>query len=194
MLPIWLSERYPSRAMFFASILLLWQSVVSNPFSDPLSNKGIPRLQMIAEGLYRGGQPEPEGFEYLKKSGIKTIVNLRTENDEESIVKRLGMNYVHIPITIKAWSRIPDPAINEYFKVLNDPANYPVFFHCRRGADRTGAMASFYRIAAQGWEPGKAYDEARDIGMRWWFPAIKQQIRTFKAPAGTLFKVVEAKQ
>ena len=180
--------------MFFASILLLWQSIVSNSFPGTLPYKGIPRLQMVVEGLYRGGQPEREGFEYLKKSGIKTIVNLRTENDEEAIVKELGMNYFHIPISIKVWSRIPDPAINEYFKTLNDPANYPIFFHCRRGADRTGAMASFYRIAAQGWEPDKAYDEARDVGMRWWFPAIKQQIRTFKAPAGTLSKVADAKQ
>ena len=148
---------------------------------------------MISAGLYRGGQPGREGFEFLKTNGIKTVINLRAENDEEVIVKKLGMNYVHIPISITMWSKIPDGAIDQYFKVLNDPANYPIFFHCRRGADRTGALAGFYRIAYQGWEPGKAYGEARSIGLRWWFPAIKQQIYTFKRDSGG-FKAAEAQQ
>jgi protein tyrosine/serine phosphatase len=143
---------------------------------------------MIATGLYRGGQPEREGFEYLKNSGIKTVINLRTENDEEAIVKKLGMNYIHIPISIKPWSKIPDAAIDKYFEVLSDPANYPIFFHCRRGADRTGALAGFYRIAVQEWEPKKAYSEARQIGMRWWFQAIKKQIHGFK-PDSTLAEI-----
>ena len=137
---------------------------------------------MVADGLYRGGQPEREGFEYLKSNGFKTVINLRTENDEEVVVKQLGLNYVHIPVSIQAWSKIPQPAIDQYFKVLSDPNNYPIFFHCRRGADRTGAMAGFYRIAVQGWEPKKAYSEAREIGMRWWFPKIKSQIHNFKVP------------
>ncbi len=134
---------------------------------------------MIASGLYRGGQPERPGFEYLRKNGIKTVINLRTENDEEAIVKELGMNYVHIPISIKMWSKIPESAVEQYFKVLSDPANYPIFFHCRRGADRTGALAGFYRIAAQEWDPKKAYSEARDIGMRWWFRGLKGQLYKF---------------
>ena len=147
---------------------------------------------MIADGLYRGGQPERDGFRYLKNNGIKTVINLRTENDEEAIVKDLGMKYVHIPISIKPWSGIPSAAIVEYFKVLNDPANYPIFFHCRRGADRTGALAGFYRIAVQGWEPKKAYTEARQIGMRWWFQALKKQIHGYKSPSAPLSKTAEA--
>jgi tyrosine-protein phosphatase SIW14 len=147
---------------------------------------------MIAAGLYRGGQPGHDGFEFLKTNGIKTVINLRGENDEEVIVKKLGMNYVHIPMSIAPWSKIPDAAIDQYFKVLSDPANYPIFFHCRRGADRTGALAGFYRIAYQGWEPSKAYSEARSIGMRWWFTAIKQQIQDFKRESFPSFKPVEA--
>jgi protein tyrosine/serine phosphatase len=175
--------------MFVATFFLLFHSFAGGALAEPLSTKDIPRFQMISSGLYRGGQPGREGFEYLKKNGFKTIINLRTQNDEEPIVKDLGMNYVHIPISIMVWSKIPHHAIEQYFKVLGDPANYPIFFHCRRGADRTGAMASFYRIAAQGWEPRKAFDEARDIGMRWWFVRLKQQIRNFKIPPVTLLPV-----
>jgi len=178
--------------MLTATILLLFQLPLSNSFSEPVPAKAIPRFQMIAEGLYRGGQPEIEGFEYLKNNGFKTVINLRTENDEEGIVRKLGMNYIHIPISIKPWSKIPEAAIEQYFKVLADPANYPIFFHCRRGADRTGALAGFYRISAQEWEPKKAYSEARQIGMRWWYPAIKKQIKEYKGEFVLLAKTIEA--
>jgi|SRR5262245_24591043 len=180
--------------MSLAAILFLLQLTSTSSFTEPLSTKDIPRFHMIAAGLYRGGQPGHDGFEFLKKNGIKTVINLRTENDEEVIVKKLGMNYVHIPISIAMWSTIPDAAIDQYFKVLNDPANYPIFFHCRRGADRTGALAGFYRISYQGWEPGKAYSEARSIGMRWWFQAIKQQIQNFKKEPFPGFKSADAHQ
>jgi protein tyrosine phosphatase (PTP) superfamily phosphohydrolase (DUF442 family) len=166
------------------TILLFFQF-----FAPPTSD--IPRFQMIADGLYRGGQPEREGFEHLKKNGFKTVINFRTENDEESIVRELGLNYVHIPVSITFWSKIPDKVIDEYFRILSDPANYPIFFHCRRGADRTGAMAGFYRIAMQGWEPKKAYSEARDIGMRWWYPGLKRQLHAFKRTAGITPPVAE---
>jgi tyrosine-protein phosphatase SIW14 len=179
--------------MLLATLLLFLQSAVPNvPASSGV--QAIPRFQMVADGLYRGGQPDREGFEYLKKQGIKTIINLRTENEEEAIVKELGMNYVHIPVSLKIWSKIPDRAIANYFKVLEDPANYPIFFHCRRGADRTGAVAGFYRIAVQGWEPRKAYSEARTIGMRWWFQPLKQQIVGFKGTRPAVTKTVEALQ
>jgi len=181
--------------MLLATLLLFLESFVSSPAPEPPSVKHIPRFQMITTGLYRGGQPEREGFEYLKKTGIKTVINFRTDNnDEEQMVKELGMNYIHIPIDIKVWSKIPSHAIDRYFTILNDPANYPIFFHCRRGADRTGAMASFYRIAVQGWEPKRAYDEARDVGMRWWYPKVKEQIQAFTARTLKLQLAIETAQ
>ena len=162
-------------------LLLLAQALFPSVPFEPISTNEIPRFQMVADGLYRGGQPEREGFDFLKNNGFKTVISLRTQDDEEAIVKELGMNFVHIPVSIKMWSKIPDEAIEQYFKVLSDPSNYPIYFHCRRGADRTGAMAGFYRVAVQGWEPEKAYTEARAIGMRWWYPRLKGQIHEFRS-------------
>src|SRR5262245_56284120 len=114
--------RYPNGQMLITSLLLLLQ------FNEPLASKDIPRFQMIAPMLYRGGQPERDGFAFLKQNGIKTVINLRTDNDEEAVVRDLGMNYIHIPISIKVWSKVPDAAVEQYFKVLSDPSNYPIFF------------------------------------------------------------------
>jgi protein tyrosine/serine phosphatase len=138
---------------------------------------------MVNDGFYRGGQPEGlPGFMFLKEQGIKTIINLRQENDEEPMVKQLGMTYIHIPMSVHIWSKIPESAIAKYFEVLGNPDNYPIFVHCRRGADRTGAMVGFYRIAAQGWDGKKAHSEARQIGMRWWYTGLKKQLHEFKPP------------
>jgi protein tyrosine/serine phosphatase len=157
------------------------------PATTPATETTIPRFQKVADGFYRGGQPDQAGFEFLKKEGIKTIINLRDEDDRErSVVNKLGMNYVHLPMSVSFFSKIAQKDIKAYFDLLNDPANYPIFIHCRRGADRTGAMVGFYRIAVQGWDGKKAYDEARKIGMRWWYPGLKGQLKDFKAPANVV--------
>src|SRR5438093_13666456 len=69
----------------------------------------IPRFFEVAGGLYRRGQPTERGFYLLKEKGIKTVINLRIENDEAIAVERLGLNYVHIPVKdIWPSSQIPE--------------------------------------------------------------------------------------
>jgi protein tyrosine/serine phosphatase len=140
----------------------------------------ISRFSLIDEGIYRGGQPNEKGFYFLKQQGVKTIINLRSKDDEGEMVKKLGMQYLHIPIRlIFPWSKIPDTAIAKYFEVVNNPDNHPIFVHCHRGADRTGALAALYRITNQGWEADKAWSEARDIGLHWWYRGLKSQVYEF---------------
>src|SRR5688572_6498394 len=87
---------------------------------------GIVRFSVLDEGVYRGGQPNEEGFLYLKDLGIKTIVNLRAEDNESDKVRDLGMSYFHIPIRlIFPWSKISNASIEKYFEVVNNPDNYP---------------------------------------------------------------------
>ena len=144
----------------------------------------VPRFSVLSQGLYRGGQPTTKGFQFLSKIGIKTIINLRAEDNSESdLVQELGMNSVQIPVDeVRPWSVIPPAAVAKFFEVVNNPANYPIFFHCRRGADRTGAFAAFYRIGIDQWEGTRAYAEARDIGMRWYYVALRAQIYNFHSP------------
>lgn len=139
----------------------------------------IPRFQHVAPGLFRGGQPTPEGFGFLKWRGIKTVINLRQEHDERELVEKLGMKYVYIPLD--AWDPVANQAVKEFFSVVNDPESQPVFVHCRRGSDRTGLMVGLYRIAFEGWDGPRAYKEARALGMRWWYRGLKRQLYDFAA-------------
>ncbi len=161
-------------------ILILLFGSIQAAHADNLPEipeKALPRFHKVNETLYRGGMPKEDGFRFLKKMGIKTIVNFRNGNDEQPLVESLGMKLVHIPLT--ASRGIPDFYVQEFFKVVNNSDNYPVFVHCRRGADRTGTMIAFYRIAFEGWDPEKAYREARDIGLHWWYFKLRKQIRSF---------------
>jgi protein tyrosine/serine phosphatase len=169
---------------------------IARPLEDAPVEGDLPRFAVLSDGLYRGGQPTEKGFRFLKEKGIKTVINLRAEDDSEAaMVQKLGMHYIRIPVNeIRPWSQIPPGAIGKYFELVNNPANYPIFFHCRRGADRTGALAALYRMALQGWSAKKAYDEARDIGMRWYFGGLRSQIYDFHPPAQTELQPAMKKQ
>jgi protein tyrosine/serine phosphatase len=167
------------------AFLILFPSIAAARPPAQAHNKGdVPRFLTVSDGLYRGGQPTAMGFQFLKEKGIKTVINLRAEeNSEGQLVEKLGMHYVQIPVDeVVPWSQIPQAAISKYFEIVNNPDNYPIFFHCKRGADRTGFLAALYRMAFQGWDSKKAYDEARNIGMRWYYTGLKAQIFEFHAP------------
>ena len=109
------------------------------------------------------------------------------------MVHELGMKYFHIPIRlIFPWSKIPEDAIARYLELVNDPDNYPIFVHCHRGADRTGALAAFYRIAIQGWEVERAWCEARDFGLHWWYRGLKNQVHKFARETLTIIEPATA--
>ena len=136
--------------------------------------RSVPRFHRVAPGIYRGGQPEPEGFKWLKQQGIKTIINLRREHDEREEIEALGLNYVYLPMDAR--EEVPMSTLHAFLSTLTNPALQPVFIHCRRGADRTGFMVAIYRVAEEGWSAKRAYSEARDNGLRWWYRGLKRQL------------------
>ena len=149
----------------------------------------IARFHQVDEHLYRGAQPTTLGLTRLQALGVRTILNIRDEGDaavenERRIVESLGMRFVHIPIkdgNILNWSRrIPAEAVSRFFEVLGSEPG-PVFIHCKRGTDRTGALVAIYRIAHNGWDTARALKEANERGMRPWYRGLRRQIETFDA-------------
>jgi tyrosine-protein phosphatase SIW14 len=135
----------------------------------PLTNKeDLGHFFQVDANLYRGQQPTDKGLELLKAKGIKTIVNLRTTKEasahEKAVAEKLGMKYVSIPIN--CFRLVPQAQVDEWIKTVNDPANQPVFLHCKHGRDRTGSFTGMYRVETQGWKFSKAYDEMKERGFR----------------------------
>ena len=50
------------------------------------SAPGIKNFDKVDAHVYRGAQPTDEGFQYLAKLGVKTIIDLR-ETDERSMAE-----------------------------------------------------------------------------------------------------------
>jgi protein tyrosine phosphatase (PTP) superfamily phosphohydrolase (DUF442 family) len=143
----------------------------------PEAGAPIKRFMQVAPSLYRGAQPDAEGFTFLRDLGIRTVVSLRNDDSERALVEELGMRFVHIPVTFRIFGgEMPQETAERFLAVVDDPAAGRVFVHCKRGADRTGAFVGLYRVLRQGWGLKRAYDEARDIGMRWWYSGVKDEL------------------
>jgi len=138
-----------------------------NPrWAQPLERPGLPNLNKVSNALYRGAQPEPEGFVELQKMGIKTVVNLRSIHSDRDDMAKAGLEkgalgYEHIRMT--AWNPEHEEIVR-FIRIMADPANHPVFVHCQHGADRTGTVVAAYRTVIQGWTREAALEEMTQGG------------------------------
>jgi tyrosine-protein phosphatase SIW14 len=140
---------------------------------------GVPNFHQVDEHIYRGGQPHPDGFASLAKLGIKTVIDLRGNSPEGNQVQRAGMQYVRLP-----WSDFKAPSdeqIAAVLALLNKSSGWPVFVHCRRGADRTGTAIACYRITHDHWSNEQALAEAKTFGLSSFEIGMQRYILRFGA-------------
>lgn len=166
-----------SSRTFFTGLLI----ACSLPFSLAFAGSELPNFHEVNDHVYRGAQPTPEGFRNLAKLGIKTVIDLRgpehSEAGEKRIVEAAGMRYVSIPM--RGMATPSDDQIVKALTLMNDEGAGPVFVHCKRGADRTGAAIACYRIQHDHWDAGKALSEARTLGMSWFQVALQRYVSGF---------------
>jgi protein tyrosine/serine phosphatase len=104
----------------------------------------------IDEGVYRSAQILPWRLKkIIKKYNIKTIINLRGSDNylykkEKEICDKLGVEYIELPISSRTLPKIEE--IEKLKDILMDKNKKPLLFHCKAGADRSGFVATFYRI------------------------------------------------
>jgi protein tyrosine/serine phosphatase len=156
--------------------------LLGSPLFAASSAPGVGNFDQVNQNVYRGAQPTEEGFKYLGSIGIKTILDLR-ENDartvgEKRMVAESGMQYVNVPMT---GLTPPTPAeIGMILALLEDETKGPVFVHCKRGADRTGAVIGAYRIDHDHWDNARALKEALLHGMSVFQVPRQNYIRNFQ--------------
>ncbi len=119
---------------------------------------GVINFAKVAPGLWRGSQPTAEGFRNLSKLGVRTIVNLRHDHDDLPLLQGTRLKYLRIPS--RAY-RPREADIARFLKLMQDPAQAPVFIHCAEGRDRTGYNVAAYRMVLQGWSAEDAILEMR---------------------------------
>src|SRR5712691_3079197 len=169
---------FPSRTRIFLFILGL-------PAFAGSSAPGIKNFHQVDEHVYRGAQPTDEGFQYLAKIGVKTVIDLREADErsqaEERLVTAAGMKYVNVPMT--GLTPPTEAGITRILGILEDDNTGAVFVHCKRGADRTGAVIASYRIDHDRWDNARALKEAIAQGMSFFQFPRQKYIRTFQSRA-----------
>jgi len=143
---------------------------------------GLTNVGRVAPGIFRGAQPDPEGYATLKAMGIRTVINLRTRHGERKAVEAAGMRYVEIPMSF--WMNVDPAAVRKALSVMTDPANQPVFVHCSRGKDRVGVVAAVYRMEVDGWSEAEAEAEMEAFGFHEIWSQLKEFVRRYPEGRG----------
>lgn len=156
---------------------------VSTPVRNSLSNIGIKNFGRVNPNYYRGAAPDDHDYAHLAALGVRTVIDLRShdrDQDEKFLVERVGMKYVLIPMTTRETPAATK--IEEFLRIVNDPANQPVFVHCVGGRHRTGVMTAVYRMAHDSWTADQAFKEMKeyDFGPAFLHPEFKRFVYEYE--------------
>ena len=146
----------------------------------------IDNFGRISATYYRGAQPEAGDYADLAALGVKTVINLTSDDalaEEPTLVEKAGMNYVAIPMTTRVAPTTEQ--LDQFLKIVNDPANQPVFVHCVGGKHRTGVMTAVYRMTQDSWTSEQAFNEMKQFkfGAAMLHPEFKKFVYDYRVPA-----------
>lgn len=144
---------------------------------EPYECGTITRLHTLG-GVFLASQPKPEDFVQAKKGGVKTVINLRHENenkefDEAQVVKAEGLEYINLPFN--GADEMTDEVLDQARHLLNT-APRPILLHCS-SANRVGAVWLPYRVLDGGLSWDEALAEAKIVGLK--SPDYEQRARDY---------------
>ena len=149
-----------------------------------LSRVRIDNFGRVDPTYFRGAQPEGRDYADLATLGVKTIINLTSDDaqaSEQAMAGQAGLKYFQIPMSTH---EPPTPAqLAEFLKIVNDPASQPVYVHCVGGRHRTGVMTAAYRITQDGWTSDRAFQEMKQykFGADFLHPEFKKFVYGYTA-------------
>jgi tyrosine-protein phosphatase SIW14 len=150
----------PRRVPVFAATTLVALAAVTAV--SAASSVRIDNFGRVNANYYRGAQPEGQDYNDLAALGVKTIINLTsddTQPNERQLASQAGMKYVQIPMTTH--QEPTNAQITQFLSLVNDPASQPVYVHCVGGKHRTGVMTAIVRMTNDGWSADQAFSEMK---------------------------------
>jgi protein tyrosine/serine phosphatase len=168
--------------------------------NEKFPNVKIKNFGQMDERFYRGARPKAEDYKALAELGVTTVIDL-TDNSkeyEQPAVEAAGLRYVNIPMVDKSYPSVEQ--VNEFLRVVDDPATGKFFLHCAGGRHRTGVLGAVYRFHHDNWNlqqamaemeqyefnSGMGHGKQKDFVQDYWQQIQAKQVTT--APAVTASK------
>ena len=148
------------------SLLLLCIFASISGLAQDTPHRVLPNFPRVTDHLYRSGQPKPGATKEFANLGIKTIIDLRGDDEltrtEATKAEASGLRYLYVPMY--GLSRPTSDEIVRVVATIESAENWPVFVHCKHRWDRTGTV-----IAAldDGWTAKQEIDQPRHLGLSW---------------------------
>src|SRR5215510_10728463 len=164
--------------------------------SAALSNVQIANFGRIDDTYYRGSQSEGRDYAALATLGVKTVIDLQADGenaDEAKLVEASGMRFYRIPMTTRVAPTAEQLAT--FMRIVNDPAQQPVYVHCAGGRHRTGVMTAVYRMEKDGWTSDQAFKEMKkyDFGFDFLHPEFKKFVFAYSPQHDRVASAPDAK-
>lgn len=137
----------------------------------------------INDQLTVGPQPTEQELKQLVAEGFRSVVNLRmpgeekqplSPDDEKKLVRALGLEYLHIPVSKEAIQPEQVDRFRQDVKRLPGP----VFVHCHSGK-RAGALAMIHTACEVGISGEQTLHQAEQMGFRCDVPQLKEFVKGY---------------
>ncbi len=167
---------------FVGSVAAQTQTPTPSVIKADWTQVRVKNFGRINDNYYRGGQPEGRDYADLARLGVKTVIDLQGDSEvfnHEQLVRGAGMQFTRIPMTTRV--EPTQAQVDEFLKLVNDPAAQPVYVHCKGGRHRTGVMTAVYRMTKDKWSPDQAFREMKDFDFGWDFlhPEFKKYVYAY---------------
>ena len=124
--------------------------------------------QQITKDISIGAQPSEQDLKQLAREGVKTVINLRVENEQEDqlspidegqTARDLGMEYLHIPVI---GDQIREGQVDEFRNAVENLPK-PIYAHCAKGK-RAATLCMMDRGMREGWSGKETVAQAKEMG------------------------------
>jgi protein tyrosine/serine phosphatase len=129
----------------------------------------LKNFGQINTNYFRGARPADQDYKTLAAMGIKTIVNLERDGDSTAQQKAEAAGLKFYLIRMSDSETPSDSDVQKFLEIANDPANQPIYVHCKGGRHRTGMVTAVYRMVHDGWTSDQAYAEMKKFDFSYGF-------------------------